>query len=193
MASPPDDDFSASIAWDTNPSTSHSISPSPSQPTPTTSTNHSSDPYSAYDQHPTTSTQHDHHSDGHPTTTTGDQEGAGQAIRNVQVKDSKVELEGTNDTFVSYLVCAQVRLFPFFFLPLPPLTPRFRADRPPELLVPYSLGPETFPRLCLPPRCAHEGLPGVRRAAFARETSHGCALFLPASDSPSAGLHQGES
>jgi len=83
-----DEDFSQSIAWDTNP-------PQPVAPS-------TSSPYSAYTTAPTPTTTQQ------PTTT--------QRVSSASVKDGKIELEGTSDMFVSYLVTAIVRSLS---LPLP--------------------------------------------------------------------------
>lgn len=124
-----DDDFSHSVAWETNPtstSSSHShphSTPTPHSPsTPSASLNPDSDPYSAYSTHSQSLTNPDSdHTDaatrGGPSTAAND---GLQSVRNAQVKDGKVELEGTSDTFVSYLVTAQVRLFPLPSLPTSP-------------------------------------------------------------------------
>ncbi|GAA5827166.1 hypothetical protein JCM11251_001149 [Rhodosporidiobolus azoricus] len=127
MDSVHDDDFSASIAWDTTAS-SDSHAPSTSTPTPATS-QQPSDAYSAYSTAPDPRSpslgglQHaeDELNPGSAAsrgTGAGSSAGAGgnsmdapdQAVTEAQVRDGKVELEGTSDTFVSYLVCAKTSL-----------------------------------------------------------------------------------
>lgn len=119
-----DDDFGASVAW-----TSH-----PAQPTDgatQVSDAHPQDSYSAYATtrggaadaqgyaHAGGRTAGDTGNDwaGHDDAAAGAAHGGADAAANharnqgvwdVHVRDSKVELEGTSDTFVSYLVTAQV-------------------------------------------------------------------------------------
>ncbi|GAA6010195.1 hypothetical protein JCM10207_005661 [Rhodosporidiobolus poonsookiae] len=108
-----DDDFSTSVAWDTPASSSDPHSSAVSH----TADNHQgthNDPYSAYRTDPRSPTL----GSGPPedqlnpaaaaaTLATG---AHGQAVHDVHVKDGKVELEGTSDTFVSYLVTAETDL-----------------------------------------------------------------------------------
>ncbi|BGO88528.1 hypothetical protein NBRC10512_003374 [Rhodotorula toruloides] len=111
-----DEDFSSSVAWETG---------APTSSTATSSANATSSPqahtgtggYSAYSHDaspglagPRTGTEGRSGFDG-----TGDGGAAGAranglAVTDVQVRDGKVELEGTSDTFVSYLVTAQSEL-----------------------------------------------------------------------------------
>ncbi|GAA5992652.1 hypothetical protein JCM11641_004238 [Rhodosporidiobolus odoratus] len=116
MESVRDDDFSASIAWDTNPNSTSTARPDDTlNSTNPHSQSHSdspSDPYSAYN---TTRHAEDALNPASPSIGTGahgpsSEPGTGQAITDAHVKDGKVELEGTSDTFVSYLVTATTTL-----------------------------------------------------------------------------------
>ncbi|BGP12306.1 hypothetical protein JCM10213_006630 [Rhodosporidiobolus nylandii] len=114
MDSVHDDDFSASIAWDTNPQPSSSSSSVPAS-TPHTAT--SDAPYSAYSSAPSDPRSPTLGGQGHaedelnPATTSagggGGEGGTAGGVGEVSVTDGKVELEGTSDTFVSYLVQAK--------------------------------------------------------------------------------------
>lgn len=106
-----DEDFSSSVAWETGAPTS-STTPSSANAASTAQAHTGTGGYSAY--------SHDA-SPGLAGTSTGTEgraglDGTGGAhskangpvVTDVQVRDGKVELEGTSDTFVSYLVTAQV-------------------------------------------------------------------------------------
>ncbi|KPV78020.1 uncharacterized protein RHOBADRAFT_65843 [Rhodotorula graminis WP1] len=110
-----DEDFSSSVAWETGPP----HHPTPSDP-PSSSTQQQ--PYSAYthDASPGLggpdlgqagfggARSADPNSNANDAALAGPS--TGQAVHDVQVRDGKVELEGTSDTFVSYLVCAKTDL-----------------------------------------------------------------------------------
>ncbi|GAA5957376.1 hypothetical protein JCM21900_006879 [Sporobolomyces salmonicolor] len=122
MQSVHDDDFSASVAWDTGAPPTTAPSSSQNDPPP-------SDPYSA-GPHPSSSAPGtgaaagagaDPHAAGAPVAVPG----RTPAVTAVQVKDGKVELEGTADMFVSYLVCAQTDL-PTFASKTPSARRRFQ-------------------------------------------------------------------
>ncbi|CEQ38820.1 SPOSA6832_00271 [Sporobolomyces salmonicolor] len=122
MQSVHDDDFSASVAWDTGAPPTAAPSSSQNDPPP-------SDPYSA-GPHPSSSAPGtgaaagagaDPHAAGAPVAVPG----RTPAVTAVQVKDGKVELEGTADMFVSYLVCAQTDL-PTFASKTPSARRRFQ-------------------------------------------------------------------
>lgn len=111
-----DEDFSASVAWETG--AAPSSSSSPHAPAPDSSS--AAQPYSAYTHDASPGQGGPDHTAG-AFTEGGDAGGAGaaaggagpgrvhgQAVHDVQVRDGKVELEGTSDTFVSYLVTAKV-------------------------------------------------------------------------------------
>ncbi|GAA5918476.1 hypothetical protein JCM1841_003988 [Sporobolomyces salmonicolor] len=123
MQSVHDDDFSASVAWDTGAPPTAAPSSSQNDPPP-------SDPYSA-GPHPSSSAPGtgaaagagaDPHAVGAPVAVPA---GRTPAVTAVQVKDGKVELEGTADMFVSYLVCAQTDL-PTFASKTPSARRRFQ-------------------------------------------------------------------
>lgn len=102
-----DEDFSGSVAWESGPPRDRDRDrppgPAPpsstSAPPPAAPAAPSADPYSAYGAtaEPTATTT---------TTTTTPRQG----VWDVHVRDGKVELEGTSDTFVSYLVTAHTDL-----------------------------------------------------------------------------------
>ncbi|BGP36290.1 intercellular trafficking and secretion [Rhodotorula kratochvilovae] len=113
-----DEDFSASVAWETG--AAPSSSSSPHAPAPDSSS--AAQPYSAYTHDASPGQGGPDHTAG-AFTEGGDAGGAGaaaggagpgrvhgQAVHDVQVRDGKVELEGTSDTFVSYLVTAKTDL-----------------------------------------------------------------------------------
>ncbi|GAA6046543.1 hypothetical protein JCM3770_006201 [Rhodotorula araucariae] len=112
-----DEDFSASVAWETGAAPSSS-----SPPKPAAAASSAPQPYSAYTHDASPGL-------GGPDPSTGgfgaggDAGGAraasrgagaghphGQVVHDVQVREGKVELEGTSDTFVSYLVTAKTDL-----------------------------------------------------------------------------------
>lgn len=116
-----DEDFSSSVAWETGAPTPHDPPPSSNPP----SSSAQPQAYSAYphDASPGpggpdlgragfggAGADADAGTGAASAGPGGAAQGAGQAVHDVQVRDGKVELEGTSDTFVSYLVCAKVRL-----------------------------------------------------------------------------------
>ncbi|GAA5888720.1 hypothetical protein JCM6882_002825 [Rhodosporidiobolus microsporus] len=145
MDSVHDDDFSASIAWDTS-QDSHPAPSSSSHPsTPATSAH--PDPYSAYSStappdprspslggiqhaedelnpHAGSAAAGAGAGPGGAGAAGNGMDGVDQVVTEAQVRDGKVELEGTSDTFVSYLVCAKTSL-PSFSSKAPSARRRF--------------------------------------------------------------------
>ncbi|GAA6041617.1 hypothetical protein JCM8097_007770 [Rhodosporidiobolus ruineniae] len=112
-----DDDFSGSVAWETGaPASSTSASTeqghSAQQGTGGHGQHDDSAP-SAYSSYPLTSpalNAEDHLNPASPRPDSHSNHNSTQVIQDAQVKDGKVELEGTSDTFVSYLVTAKTSL-----------------------------------------------------------------------------------
>ncbi|GAA5889120.1 hypothetical protein JCM5296_007171 [Sporobolomyces johnsonii] len=121
MESVHDDDFSASVAWDTGaPPTAPSSSPLDRPPSDPYSPDHNPVSFS-----PATGAASRSGADPHAAGAAGAAAGRALAVTAVQVKDGKVELEGTADMFVSYLVCAQTDL-PTFASKTPSARRRFQ-------------------------------------------------------------------
>jgi hypothetical protein len=160
-----EDDTFASVSWEDHPPeqqptvSSHryqqqSIHPYPHAPPDTALAAGSAD--EDEDEH---EDEHEH-DDGHPQS---------QPLLVVQVKLPVRELEGTKDSFVSYLVSAQVictittTSSSRCSLPLADRVVCLLPDRPPHLPVQKPIRTQTLPGLRLPPRPSHQGLPRLSR------------------------------
>lgn len=118
-----DDDFSASVAWDRTDSNRADDGTLRATTTDATGTSTAaaaaaaaaSDPYSAYSTGDQGLYSHGSTREANAATTTASGAAMSNLAQNngvwdVHVREGKVELEGTSDTFVSYLVTAQVSL-----------------------------------------------------------------------------------
>lgn len=96
------DDF-GSVAWETRPHHDASTATPALDP----ADNHAT--YTSSNQHGTgTTSTSNYHNYGANAATSPSSTHLTTAVHSVQVKDGKIELEGTSDTFVSYLVSAKV-------------------------------------------------------------------------------------
>lgn len=90
------------------------------------------------------------------------------------VRDPVKELPETKDTYVSYLVTAEVRKRTG--ISIEDMCSPTRVDRPSHILDEGPCVKEEIQRLCLSPRTSGEGLPSMCRTPITRQTPDGCVL-----------------